>query len=185
MPCSRSPGRCVCSPGGVCSRGCLLQGGLLPGGGCGLLLWPSGVAYWYGLLVESGLLLWPSGVIFCYGLLVWPSGKAFWYGSLLTETFQPEGHNRRPPHQKAIQRMAFWYGLLVWPSGKAFWCDLLLWPSGMAFLVWWPSVMAFWLKGGGLCYGLLPPPHRQLLLQTVHILLEWILVLVFKYKSIK
>ena len=35
-----------------------------------LLLWPSGVAICYGLLVESGLLLWPSGVAFCQGLLL-------------------------------------------------------------------------------------------------------------------
>ena len=164
MPCSRSPGRCVCSPGGVCSQGCLLQGGLLPGGGCGLLLWPSGVAFWYGLLVESGLLLWPSGVIsvmaFWYGLLVRPSGT----GSLLTETFNQkaitEGHHTRRPYQKAIQE---------WPSGMAFWCDLLLWPSGMAFLVWWPSVMAFWLKGADLCYGLLPPsPQTATVADSTH-----------------
>ena len=85
------------SGGGACSGGsalggCLVQRGstpggrLLPGGsalggsaprGCGLLLWPSGVAFWFGglpieggLLVESGLLLWPSDVIFCYGLLM-------------------------------------------------------------------------------------------------------------------
>ena len=61
--------------GGVCSGGCLIRG-------VGLLLWPSGVAFWFGgPLVESGLLLWPSG-------------KAFWYwGVLLT----PGGVWWRPP----------------------------------------------------------------------------------------
>ena len=59
-----------------------------PGGGglCGLLVWCLLIEG--GLLVESGLLLWPSGmafwlkVVFCYGLQVWPSGKAFWYGGV-------------------------------------------------------------------------------------------------------
>ena len=41
----------------------------------------------------------PGGVAFCCGLLLWPSGLvAFWYGLLGGEG---EGHNRRPPHQKA------------------------------------------------------------------------------------
>ena len=40
------------------SGGCLVRG-------VGLLLWPSGVAFWFGgPLVESGLLLWPSGMAF-------------------------------------------------------------------------------------------------------------------------
>ena len=50
-----------------------------------------------------GVCVWPSVVVFCYALL-WPSGlvafwlrAAFWYGLL----GGPEGHNRRPPHQKA------------------------------------------------------------------------------------
>ena len=54
----------VCSQGGVCSWG-VCSGGCVNGlGGCGLLLWPSGLmAFWFGgLLVESGLLVWwPSG----------------------------------------------------------------------------------------------------------------------------
>ena len=52
----------------------------------------------------DALLLWPSVVVFCYALLLWPSGlvaiwlkAAFWYGLL----GGAEGHNRRPPHQKA------------------------------------------------------------------------------------
>ena len=88
MPCSRSLG-------GACSQG-----------GCGLLLWSSGMAFWFGgllieggLLVESGLLLWPSDVIFCYGLLV--LGGV----SPNRDPFQQEGHTR----------MAFWYGLLAMP----------------------------------------------------------------------
>ena len=28
------------------------------------------MAFWFGLLVESGLLVWPSGMAFCYDLLV-------------------------------------------------------------------------------------------------------------------
>ena len=85
--------------GGAWFGGCLLPGDTwsrgLPGWGVwpsvmafcyGLLVWwPSGVAFWFGglliegsLLVESGLLLWSSGVIFCYGLLVWSSGMVFW-----------------------------------------------------------------------------------------------------------
>ena len=68
-------------------------------------------------------------------------------GSLLTETFQPEGHNRRPPHQKASPeghnrgshqkalpeaipegqtRRPFWYDPLVWPSGVVAFCYGLL-----------------------------------------------------------
>ena len=115
-------------------------------GGC---LLPGGVAFWFGgllieggLLVESGLLLWPSGVIFWYGLLV-PGG------SPNRDPFQSEGHNRRPPHQKAIPE---------WPSGVTFW-------SG-GLLVERVLVMAF-------CP---PPPHRRLLLRMVRILLECILV---------
>ena len=76
----------VPGPGGVCSWGrCLLLGGCLvlgesALGGC-LVLW--------GLLLGwCGLLLWPSSLLFEGGLLVWPFGG-------------PEGHNRRPPHQKA------------------------------------------------------------------------------------
>ena len=88
---------------GACSQGVPGQGVCSMGGRlCGLLLWPSVVVFCYGLLV------WPSGlvafwlkavfwlkVVFCYGLLVLG-------GSLLTDPFQPEGHNRRPPHQKAL-----------------------------------------------------------------------------------
>ena len=87
-----APGGCllqgVCSGGGVPAprRGGVPARGVPALGRCGLLLWPSGMAFRFGgllieggLLVESGLLLWPSDVIFCYGLLVWPSGKAFWY----------------------------------------------------------------------------------------------------------
>ena len=44
------------SLGGVCSRGCLLGGFLLWGGGC---------------LLQG---VWPSVVVFCYALLVWLSG---------------------------------------------------------------------------------------------------------------
>ena len=77
------------APGGGCLLqrvGCLLLGGLLPGGCllcggvCSRVVWPSGMAFWFGgHLVESSLLLWPSGVIFCYGLLVRPSGLvAIW-----------------------------------------------------------------------------------------------------------
>ena len=76
----QSPCQAVSLPGGLLARGEFCYG---------LLLWLSGVTFWFGdlliegdLLVESGLLLWPSFVIFCYGLLVWPSGKAFLYGVL-------------------------------------------------------------------------------------------------------
>ena len=99
----------------------LLTGGEGGGGVCGAVLaciaggTPAclaaglgGVCYWEGgclvLGVASsqgvGLLLWPSVVVFCYALLVWwPSGMVFWGGA--------EGHNRRPPHQKAIT-VAWW-----------------------------------------------------------------------------
>ena len=81
----------VSAPGGVCSRGCLLQrcllwgvsalgavcsGGCAWSGGYGLLLWPSGlVAFWSG-----GLLVWwpsglvPSGLVESGLLVWWPSG---------------------------------------------------------------------------------------------------------------
>ena len=40
------------------------------------------------------MVFWGAGVAFCYDLLVWwPSGMVSWGA---------EGHNRRPPHQKAI-----------------------------------------------------------------------------------
>ena len=65
---------------------------------CSLLLCPSVMAFWYGLLVESGILLCPSGIAFWYGLLVRPSGVvAFCYGflvergSLIGETPQYNG----------------------------------------------------------------------------------------------
>ena len=66
MPCSRSPEGGLLL-GGAWSWGNLLLRGLGPGGvpgpgqgcllmgGCGLLLWPSVVAFYYGLLVW-----WPS-----------------------------------------------------------------------------------------------------------------------------
>ena len=98
MPCSRSPGGCYpsmhcrwcpsipCSrsPGGLLLGGCLLLGGVCSQGRC--LLW--------------------GGVAFCYALLLWPSGlAAFWYGLLEG----PEGHNRRPPHQKATTKGGAWW----------------------------------------------------------------------------
>ena len=63
------------APGGSAPGGYLL-GGVPALGGCLFLGVCSrgGVAFCYGLLIESDLLLWPSGVIFCYGLLLWPSG---------------------------------------------------------------------------------------------------------------
>ena len=74
-----APRQGVSGLGGTCLGGCFLQGGYLLQGecllrGCGLLLWPSVMTFWFGgLLIESGLLVWPSGVIFSYGLQVWPS----------------------------------------------------------------------------------------------------------------
>ena len=55
-----APGEClllvgVCS-GGVCSWGVSASGVLLPGG-CGLLLWPSVMAFWFGCLLVGGLLI--------------------------------------------------------------------------------------------------------------------------------
>ena len=102
---------CSWSRGGVPALG----GGLLRGSACFQGVWSSGLVLLIegGLLVESGLLLWPSDVIFCYGLLVRPSGMG-----LLTETFQPEGHIRRP----------YQNGLLVWPSGVIFCHGLLAMP---------------------------------------------------------
>ena len=59
-----------------------LQGeGLLPGGGCGLL-------------IEGGLLVWFGGA---------------------------EGHNRRPPHQKAITEGGAWWRHLP-PPGDGYCC---------------------------------------------------------------
>ena len=117
--------------------GLLLWGGLLLGGsaprGCGLLLWPSVMAFWCGLLVwclliegsllvESGLPLWPSGMTFWYGLLVRPSGTGV-------------SPNRDPFNQKGITE-GYQNGLLVclllWPSGVIFCYGLLVWPSGHA-----------------------------------------------------
>ena len=82
-------------------------GGLVPGGGWGVC--SRGVPGPRG----CGLLLWPSVVAFCYGLLVWwPSGlvafwlkAASWYGLL-----GAEGHNRRPPHHKAPYQKAITEG---------------------------------------------------------------------------
>ena len=110
-----APGGCLL-PGGVCSRGVCSQGDVCSGGG--LLI--EG-----GLLVESGLLLWPSGVIFWYGLLVRPCGAE---GSLLTET--PFNQKAIPEWPSD---MAFWCDLLLWPSGVIFCYGLLVWPSVMAF----------------------------------------------------
>ena len=89
--------------GGSPPRGCLV-----PGGVCSWRVpapWgvpaPGGVAFCYGLL------LWSSVMPFFYGLLVWwpfdwrwPSGMVFWGA---------EGHNRRPPHQKAIAEGGYWW----------------------------------------------------------------------------
>ena len=176
MPCSRSLRGLVClllgcggvsglPLGGSTPRGCLLPRGVSA---------PRGVFAPGGCLFLGGLLL---GVAFCCGLLVWPSGMAFWlqvafwlkvvfwYGLLVRpnrDPFQPEGHNSsKAPDQKAIPE----------------------WPSGMAWELVRPCVMAFWLKVV-FCYGLLvegvsirrDPPCRRLLLQTVRILLECILV---------
>ena len=110
MPCSRSPGGCLLL-GGACSRG-VCSGGVPALGRCGLLLWPSGMAFWFGgllieggLLVESGHLLWPSGVIFYYGLLVWPSGTG---RSPNRDPFNQkaitEGHHTRRPYQQSHQK---------------------------------------------------------------------------------
>ena len=95
MPCSRSPGGCLVwgsAPGGAWS-----QGGLLLVGGA----WSRGC-----------LLL--GVVAFCYGLLFWSSVMPFWFGGLLIEgtllvwsSGGAEGHNRRPPHQKAVT-VAWW-----------------------------------------------------------------------------
>ena len=95
MPCSRGvssrgvsgsrgvPGRG--SPPGQSPWGVLLLGGV--DFCCGLLVWwPS---------VEGGLLLWTSVMDFWFGTFCWrgPCGMVFCRG--------PEGHTRRPPHQKA------------------------------------------------------------------------------------
>ena len=64
---------CSRSLGGIVLRGAWSQG-----------VCSGGVAFCYGLVVFC--------YAFCYGLLVWwPSGMVF---------RGPEGHNRRPPHQK-------------------------------------------------------------------------------------
>ena len=42
-------------------------------------------------------------IAFCCGLLLCLSVMAFWFGGLLVwSSGGAEGHNRRPPHQKAI-----------------------------------------------------------------------------------
>ena len=116
-------------PGGVCSGGCLLPG-CVPGlGGCGLLLGPSGlvafwlkVVFWFGgllieggLLVESGILFWPSGVIFCYGLLV----------GLLVLGVSP---NSSPPHPPAYGK----WRAGTHPTGMHSSCFLLITPRFLA-----------------------------------------------------
>ena len=82
MPCSRSLG----GRGGIQAH---TQGGSL------------GRSVQVGCLLGGG---WPSVVVFCYALQLWPSGLvafllkvAFWFG-----LGGAEGHNRRPPHQKAL-----------------------------------------------------------------------------------
>ena len=53
-----------------------------------------------------------------------------------------------------------WFGGLLIDGGLLVESGLLLWPSGVmlvCLLVWWPSVMAFWLKGSLL--GDLPVPE--------------------------
>ena len=65
------------SPGDICTGGVCLgvsaQGAVCAGvsagwAGGGGSVWPSGIAFWYDLLVS------PSGVAFSCGLLLWPSG---------------------------------------------------------------------------------------------------------------
>ena len=60
-----------------------------------LLVWPSVMAYWFGLL------FWPSDVAFWCGLLEWPSVMAFWcdflsglllWPSGLAFCYTPSGH---------------------------------------------------------------------------------------------
>ena len=108
----------VPGPGGVaCSwgaEGAWSKGGVCSWGrrGC--------VAFCYGLL------LWASGMAFWYGLLVRPSGTG---GSLPTDPFQPEGHNRKPYQNGLLvwpSGKAFWCDLLLWPSGVVAFCYGLL-----------------------------------------------------------
>ena len=84
-------------PGGASGPGGAWSGGSPPGqspwggsppGGCGLLLWPSVVAFWF-----CGLLL---KVTFCYGLLLWSSVMVFWRGARKPhqKATTPEGHHR-------------------------------------------------------------------------------------------
>ena len=137
----------ACFGGVPAPRGCLLPGGV----------WPSVMVFWFGAFWFGVLLVWwpsdwrwPSGlVVFCYGLLVWSSVMAFWYALLVRPSGTGVSPNRDPFQPEGHNRRPYQNGRL----GMAFWCDLLLWPS-----------------------GLVPPPRRRLLLQTVHILLECILV---------
>ena len=79
---------------------------------CGLLLWPSVMAFWLKVPFWLKAAFWLK-VVFCYGFLVRPSGVvALWFGGLLVES-----------------------GLLLWPSGKAFWCGAF-WCDGLVIAVW-------------------------------------------------
>ena len=88
----------ICSWRGVCSRG--------PGlGGCGLLLWPSGlVAFWFGgLLIEGSLLVWSSG-----------GGFSNPFNQKATT---PEGHTRRPYQKTTFNQKASFNQKATKPKG--------------------------------------------------------------------
>ena len=83
---------CRWYPSIPCSRS---LGGIVLGGGWSRGVCSGGVAFCYGLV------LWSSVMPFCYGLLVWwPSDWRWPSGMVFGGREGPEGHNRRPPHQK-------------------------------------------------------------------------------------
>ena len=106
------PANVVCE-GFVFTGVCLSTGGAIPACIAGGI--PACLAAWW--VPGPGGVPGPRGSApggggdwsFCYGLLLWSSVMAFWFGGLLIEggllvwsSGGPEGHNRRPPHQKAI-----------------------------------------------------------------------------------
>ena len=117
-----------------------------------------------------GLLLWPSVVVFCYALLLWPSGlvpsDSRWPSGMVFGG--PEGHNRRPPHQKTPHQKAITEGTI--PEGTT--------PEGhytRRHHTRRPPHQKATTERGCLVEKHPPPPGR-LLLRVVRILLECILV---------